>query len=271
MGATRPHRAGVGLGRGTRPWLGCPHRDQSGQCSPGTATRRAALDMAREAAELAAARARVAEQFAERDRAALTPPGAPPWPGKAAPPPAVSPPRPRRPPRHGAPGRGRRDLAPRRGGCAARGLPQPDRFCRWRVVQLPARRARSRAGSLRAALGERVVIIAVVLGVLGEAFRKSGRLRCRGRVVVDGVGEIENIIANATEASSASAHRVTSHRTRCNASRSARTRSAASALSSSSATTGDRICTTAGDRRGTSTTRTGWRSPCGSHGAFGVG
>jgi hypothetical protein len=64
----------------------------------------------------------------------------------------------------------------------------------------------------------------VVLGVLGEeAFKEIGPFAVPGRVVVDGVGEIENIIANATEASSASTSRHL-HRTRCNASRSARTR-----------------------------------------------
>jgi hypothetical protein len=48
----------------------------------------------------------------------------------------------------------------------------------------------------------------VVLGVLGEeAFKEIGPFAVPGRVVVDGVGEIENIIANATEASSASTSR----------------------------------------------------------------
>ena len=53
-----PHTA-IGLLGAMLTWHGDP------------AVRPAALDMAREAAELAAARARVAEQFAERDRAAL--------------------------------------------------------------------------------------------------------------------------------------------------------------------------------------------------------
>ena len=48
----------------------------------------------------------------------------------------------------------------------------------------------------------------MVLGVLGEeAFKEIGPFAVPGRVVVDGVGEIENIIANATEASSASTSR----------------------------------------------------------------
>lgn len=191
-----PHTA-IGLLGAMLTWHGDP------------AVRPAALDMAREAAELAAARARVAEQFAERDRAALARAA-----GRAA-----------------LAGEGR--AAARRVAAAAAATPQPRRTetvkrrdlapqaqrsappvvypsltvsaaGRWSA----ARRARSRAGSLRAALGERVVIIAVVLGVLGEeAFKEIGPFAVPGRVVVDGVGEIENIIANATEASSASTSR----------------------------------------------------------------